>query len=110
MKKDIIHGTGAIYEYGHGSGSGSGRRSADKGSTPTDGTERIIASISAEAALITTLGGIAGGLDYLVLSLQSSGCCLNLRAVKDKLIQCFLGLAAEVYSPAERGVQCMRET
>ena len=108
MKKDISHSTGAIHEYGHGYGSG--RRSVDKGSTHTDGTERIIASVSAEAALITMLGGIAGGLDYLVQSLQSSGCCLILRAVKDKLIQCFLGLAAEVYSAAERGVQCTRET
>ena len=99
MKKNVIHRSWAIYEHSNESG----RRSADRGSTHTDGTERIPAPVSAEAALITMLEGIVGGLDYLVQSLQSSGLRFKIHAIKDKLIECFLVLAGAVYGPAEPG-------
>ena len=58
-----------------------------------------------ECALYTVLEGIVGGLDYLVIGLRERGDWARVKVLRERLMDCLVVLAVDVYGSCEKGNQ-----
>ena len=56
-----------------------------------------------ECALYTVLEGIVGGLDYLVIGLRNRGDWVRVKVLRERLMDCLVVLAVDVYGSCEKG-------